>query len=609
MAFSAEGSLRDSGVSLNSSVRLRSLSRISVSILGAVLLLSLAAFAEPAEVEHPRLVSAAATSCTTCHEELFEGRGTVHAPAREDCGGCHEVTIAETGTRVALVESEPALCLICHDDLAEAAAGDVAVPHYPVTDSCLTCHEVHAGSHPALLAAPKSELCGGCHAQDELNLSHGDQITDSTDCSRCHQPHGSDHEHLLRAAHVHAPFADGSCQVCHRPARDGRIRLRSRGEKLCTSCHGDLAAAPQEGGSVHAAMHGARRKAACLNCHDPHMSLQPGLILAPGVRLCEKCHQETVGQALAETGHAPAADDCLSCHLPHTSDQERLLNEPPATLCLGCHDPADEDLIAAHLGADPGKLDCTTCHSPHGAGQPHLLANHVHPPVLEGCDTCHDGGAGQQYEEGGSALCLMCHEEIGEAAAAAVVPHAALEVASCADCHNPHASAQEHLVSQPGGGECLACHEEQAAGPDETAHGVIDRIGCRACHEPHGGSRPKLLRAVGAELCLACHEPSRAGLQGAQGTVRLLGRFEFTVEEARAFATLRLSADGLGGHPIPNHRVLGRPTPKELKEVDIDFEGEMTCLTCHDPHKGKSNSLLLWDAVTSMQACNQCHAK
>jgi len=94
-----------------------------------------------------------------------------------------------------------------------------------------------------------------------------------------------------------------------------------------------------------------------------------------------------------------------------------------------------------------------------------------------------------------------------------------------------------------------------------------------------------------------------------EGTVRLLGRFEVSVERARAMATLRLSADGLGGHPIPNHRVLGRPSEREIERSGTTFEGELTCLTCHDPHKGKSDKLLRWGATTAMQACSQCHAK
>jgi predicted CXXCH cytochrome family protein len=569
-------------------------------MIGASLAISVAGISAGSAAQHPRLVSAGATDCSVCHEDLFEERGNLHGPARDDCTACHEVETGEGGTRITLMEGEPPLCLSCHDELAPAAAGEVAVPHYPVTESCLHCHEPHAASQPALLIAPKTELCGGCHPPEGLNRSHGEQITPATDCSRCHQPHGSDHERLLRAAQVHVPFADGSCQGCHRPALEGRIRLRARGERLCTSCHGEFAPAELDIGSVHAAMRGERGKAGCLNCHDPHMSMEPKLVVAAGIELCRSCHAEIVAQASAGSGHAPAADDCLSCHLPHASPRERLLNETPPHLCHGCHDPSDADLAASHLDADLASLQCTTCHSPHGEGQPHLLAKNVHEPLLDGCDSCHDAGAGSLFEQGESALCLMCHEETGDAAASAAVPHAALEISRCVDCHDPHASRQEHLIALPAGGTCLACHEDQATGPEEVPHGVIETIGCRACHEPHGGSRPKLLRAAGAELCLACHEPSRAGLEG---------RFEVTVAEARAMATLRLSADGMGGHPTPNHRALGQPTAKELERHKTTFEGELSCLTCHDPHKGRSKKILRWGAVTSMQACNQCHAK
>ena len=40
-----------------------------------------------------------------------------------------------------------------------AAAGDLEAPHAPVTDSCLNCHQPHAGGQEALLTMPKSELC------------------------------------------------------------------------------------------------------------------------------------------------------------------------------------------------------------------------------------------------------------------------------------------------------------------------------------------------------------------------------------------------------------------------------------------------------------------
>jgi predicted CXXCH cytochrome family protein len=564
--------------------------------------------ADPPTAEHPRLVSLDATICATCHEDLFLNRGTPHGPAREDCTTCHRVATAEGGTRITLVEPEPPLCLTCHGELTDAVEGTSESPH-PIIDSCLGCHEPHASVHPALLASPAAELCGTCHDQEDLNLTHDGQITPSTDCMSCHQPHGSENEKLLRAGQLHAPFADGSCQGCHRAPLGGRVRLRARGERLCAACHADIPPPATDGGSVHAAMRGARGRAGCLSCHDPHMSARASLLLDDGAKLCGSCHGGILKEATAESGHPPAAEDCLNCHLPHASNQPYLLTTSPRELCQGCHDPADEDLVKSHLGADLESLSCTGCHTPHGAGNPHLLERSLHAPVLDGCESCHEGRFDSLMEDGESALCLVCHEEIGEIAAAAPVPHPALEVSRCADCHNPHASKQEYLVKVPGGGECLDCHEDQAAGGGETAHGVIEWIGCRACHEPHGGRQAKLLRRTGSELCLACHDPSRPELAGEEGTVFLLGRFEVPAGKARSMASLRLSADGERNHPIPNHRVLGLPTEDELKRSKTTYRDEMTCLTCHDPHKGKSKGLLLWGATNSMEACIHCHTK
>ncbi len=570
-------------------------------------------FADPrtadARADHPRLVSDAATACATCHGDRLRGPATVHGPVRDGCSFCHDVTIAEAGTQIALRTPEPALCLECHDAMAGAAGGAIGHPHPPATESCLGCHEAHASAHPALLVATQAELCGACHDPEESNAKHGGQMTPSTDCARCHDPHGSGNARLLRGSGLHAPFADGSCDACHRAPLGDRVRLRARGERLCTACHGNSAAPAADGGSVHAALHGEGGRAGCLHCHDPHMSDQSRLLLDDGGRLCGSCHAEILDAARAPSGHPPAGEDCLNCHRPHASDQPRLLASPPHDLCGGCHDSGDADLTKAHLGADLASLTCTDCHTPHGSGHPHLLARHLHPPVLEGCETCHEGTSGRLVEGGGPALCLMCHEEIGDRAAKSEIPHPAMDVARCVDCHNPHASNQERLVKQPGGGECLACHDEKGPRAGESAHGAITVIGCRACHEPHGGTRAGLLRIAGPELCLSCHDPARSKPDDALGTVRLLGRFDVPVESARAMARLRLSADGQRNHPVPNHRVLGTPSEDELKRSRTTHRGAMTCLTCHDPHKSRSRSLLLWDAVGPSEACVQCHAK
>lgn len=582
---------------------------LAATVLGAALLASPSA-AAPAAKAHPRLVDLETTSCVNCHGELIEDKAVVHPPVADDCTTCHEMTLGEEGTSVALIEAEPALCVFCHDDKEKAVSGELAAPHSPVTDSCLTCHDPHAGDNPQMLHEPVPQLCLDCHDLGDLEGIHGDQITEATQCVSCHQPHGSDNPSLLQASKLHPPFAEGSCEACHRQPFGERIRLRARGNKLCAACHGDVAKAGRAaGGSVHGALEEERGRAGCLNCHSPHMSAQGRLLLEPRPALCGECHGEIVAGALAPTGHVPAADDCLTCHQPHGSEQPRLLNDSPKQLCFLCHDPGDADLSKAHLGADPSRLLCIGCHTPHGNGNPKLLAKTVHPPLLDGCDTCHDGAYNKWWEGGSPDLCLLCHDDIGEAAEKAPVPHAAMEVGTCTDCHNPHATPQDKLIKSPGAGPCADCHDDKVAGPGEVAHGVIDSIGCRACHEPHGGTRENLLRAPGDELCLGCHGPNAFEVPDDAETVTLLGRFEVPADAARALPRLALSADGERNHPVAMHRVRGLPTEQELKKIETSFTGELTCLVCHDPHKGASKRLFRWGASLTQEACLHCHSK
>lgn len=560
---------------------------------------------EARAAEHPTLVDIASAQCSVCHEDLFEGKPLVHSPVAEDCTLCHELSAGDGGTTVELAAAEPGLCLMCHDELEAAVSLELEAPHMALEGSCLDCHEAHASAEASLKAASTAELCANCHDLDDLDGAHDGQLTPATDCASCHAPHGSDNPGMLTAQRQHAPFADGSCSGCHRKPFGERLRLRARGERLCTACHGEF---PElaESGSRHAALQGLQGRAGCLSCHDPHMSPNAAMLLAAGPGLCEPCHDGVVAAALAATGHA-AAEDCGNCHRPHTAEEPHLLAAAPDELCGSCHDLADEALGAAHLGADPAALACTSCHSPHGAGHVKLLAENLHPPLEEGCDTCHEGAFDELAEAGGAGLCLMCHDDIGELASSAAVPHAAMEMEDCTLCHNPHASAQRKLVKLPGGGECAECHPDQAAGADEFAHGVIDLIGCEACHEPHGGGQEKLLRRSGAELCLGCHRQGAAEAAEGATTVTLLDRFE--VPAPLALSYVILTPDGERGHPLQEHRTLGTASAEEMARMPVLFSGVLTCTSCHDPHKGRSPLLLLGGATNTSEACQACHEK
>jgi len=556
---------------------------------------------------HPQLVSVDASSCGACHAKLLRGKASVHRPVTEDCATCHKVTITPGRTTVTLNGPEPPLCLRCHDGLERAAEGKLASPHAPVTDSCLNCHQPHASAQRRLLVQPVPALCLKCHDIEGLQSRHGGQLSPQVDCLACHAPHGSEAPHMLRARHLHPPFGQGECALCHRKPFAGRVRLRARGARVCTSCHEKLV--DPEAVSVHPALDPQRNRTVCVACHDPHMSDNGALLRETGASLCAACHPGIVSAARAGTGHAAAAEDCTDCHEPHDAPQPHLLTEATPGLCLECHDADDAGLRTAHLGADMSTLPCVGCHTPHGDGNQHLLAETVHPPVLEGCGTCHEGAFDGLKKSGKSSLCLTCHDRVGKSAASATYHHAALEMAPCTTCHNPHASAQEHLVKAPSGRECLGCHDDMGSGPDEVAHGVITLIGCRACHEPHGGSRKHLLRAEPDVLCLSCHAAGHSPPAGSTKPVQVLGRFEIPAETARIMASLRLSPDGARGHPVANHRVQGRPSAEELGRNDARFQGELHCLSCHSPHKGRSRLLLRWGAATTFEACAHCHPK
>jgi predicted CXXCH cytochrome family protein len=257
-----------------------------------------------------------------------------------------------------------------------------------------------------------------------------------------------------------------------------------------------------------------------------------------------------------------------------------------ASLCANCH-AEDAKLKAKHLGADMKKLDCTGCHDPHGSSQKHLLnATSVHPPFTEGCENCHSEGTALSEKD--PDLCFMCHDGVKEAAAKAKVPHPALDV-GCTSCHTPHVSSQTHLIKGPQAQVCGECHSMD----HPFLHGVINAVGCQACHEPHGGANPKLLKKSGNDLCLDCHSaegkdsPLRAQVRG---KVPLIG----------------LNGTRTAGHPVVTHPVTGKPANKRPIFMPKGMEA-MSCLSCHNPHGGKTAGLFAYEKGSYEELCSVCH--
>ncbi len=555
---------------------------------------------------HPPF-DAASVECGTCHAGLTDGKKFVHAAM--DCKGCHTVLRSGTGMSIALSQPEPKLCLKCHPGLGAAARGSLKFPHALVKASCTaTCHVPHAGDVPKLLRASQAAICGSCHEASKLEARHGGRgvLTATTRCAACHAPHGGAVAGLLKGRHVHAPVAEGACSSCHRGGA-GRFSLRTRGGQLCLACHTTLDGTTTEV-SLHAASKdGPDGRAGCLTCHDPHVSTEPALLLVPERTVCAGCHQKLVDAGKAEPGCLLRRDECGLCHTSHSSARPALLSTIPSRVCAPCHAPKNASLVKKHLGADLEKVDCLSCHSTHGDCQPKSLAKVVHPPLLDGCDSCHEGGDARRLVSGGGLdLCGACHDPVLEAARKFTVRHPAMDAGSCRACHAPHAAPRRWLMKSPPESTCAPCHASQVAGPGESAHGVIALLGCEVCHEPHGSNSKRLLRRTGSELCLSCHgAPAAGNVPGAP--VKLLGKFEISAAEAARIRILPLTDGGTRDHPVHGHRTLGKPTAEELKAGKTTFTGDLTCLSCHDPHKGATRTLLVGGATGALESCRRCH--
>jgi DmsE family decaheme c-type cytochrome len=98
---------------------------------------------------------------------------------------------------------------------------------------------------------------------------------------------------------------------------------------------------------------------------------------------CYTCHAEKRGPFLWE--HAPASEDCGNCHTPHGSNHPKLLISRVPQLCQSCH-IAGFHTSDAYAGPDysnpvpfgaavmerqAGAMGCLNCHfEVHGSNHP-----------------------------------------------------------------------------------------------------------------------------------------------------------------------------------------------------------------------------------------------
>ncbi|HLW83962.1 MAG TPA: cytochrome c3 family protein [Candidatus Sulfotelmatobacter sp.] len=398
------------------------------------------------DVTHIKLIAnTPAKLCATCHSDKDAGqiKGHIHPPAVRDCLKCHDPHSSDNKNQLLKPMTGGKgenLCLQCHNTGVNVPAKGSR--HAALDMGCDTCHithktgEVGKAEFDFHLTKAAPALCIDCHDPKDAALAkaHQNQPFEKADCLSCHDPHQSAAPKLL-AKFTHPPFADKQCDVCHAPAKDGKVVLTQPDAKtLCVTCHDDKAKLIETAKVQHPGAAGE-----CTDCHSPHASRQPGLPKTNAVDICLSCHSDIADLAKKPYHHQPAfTQGCATCHQPHGGENEHLLRAKTTNaLCLECHGPDREPKmleaqhlltifngsvqlpddyfvknkvvvlplkygmghpVAGHPVSDlmdpttPGKvttpMNCLTCHQPHASAQPDLLVKDQ-ANNMAFCSSCH----------------------------------------------------------------------------------------------------------------------------------------------------------------------------------------------------------------------------
>ena len=211
------------------------------------------------------------------------------------------------------------------------------------------------GKTSPLSAQEQTDRCLQCHERGQRLFWKGSSHeARGLSCVTCHQVHQN----------APAPVA----ATAFKESIGGTTAFAKRTQmEVCFECH------PMRRAQLQRSSHMPLREGAltCANCHNPHGSPNPKLLIKATVNeTCYTCHPERRGPFLWE--HPPVMENCDNCHEPHGSARPTLLKLNPPRLCQECHastgHPSAPQLASSHYVFNRG---CTNCHSEiHGSNHP-----------------------------------------------------------------------------------------------------------------------------------------------------------------------------------------------------------------------------------------------
>lgn len=327
------------------------LAGIALAVLSAAVMpIALAADKPGDSAADKDLVLRGDAKCTKCHDEaddpklltMGQTRHGVNADSRTpSCTSCHgESTDHMKGGSGSKDRPKPDV-LFSGKGKSEASAQNA---------SCLTCHD----------SGNRTLWSGSKHQSEDLS------------CSNCHTVHAPRDKTLTKATQPETCFA------CHKTIRAETHRI-----------------------STHPLAAG---KIGCSDCHNPHGSVGPKLLVGNSVNeTCWTCHAEKRGPFLFD--HPSASDDCMNCHTPHGSTNAPLLRARSPYLCQECHSgttPHPGNVYSANMlpGGAIANANVATTNVNPVTGAPVTRNNPAAQLPFRACANCHSAVHGSNHPAG-----------------------------------------------------------------------------------------------------------------------------------------------------------------------------------------------------------------
>jgi DmsE family decaheme c-type cytochrome len=243
--------------------------------------------------------------------------------------GAADAPAAAAGGVAERALAKDAVCTKCHDEnetkpilaiyqTRHGVKGDVRTP------GCQTCHgasDLHVRNPQGTKERPLPDVVFGPKSKTPVDERNGA-------CLMCHK--SGPRTYWTGSTHEYRSLACATCHTIHAP-RDP-VLTKITHPDVCFGCHKTQRSQIHQI-STHPIEIG---KVACSDCHNPHGSTAPKLMVKDTVNeTCYTCHADKRGPFLWE--HSPVVDDCANCHNPHGSTKPALLKARVPWLCQECH--------------------------------------------------------------------------------------------------------------------------------------------------------------------------------------------------------------------------------------------------------------------------------